>query len=369
VDLALRKGLRGLPGGDSLARVLLRCRGVRRARNRPRLTVQQILAWADEYHARTGRWPHLNSGKVQGSPGDSWANIYEALHGARRGVPPGYGSLASLLEKYRGVRHIRHLPRYTTPQILAWADAHHRRHGRWPAWYSGPIPEAPGESWRKVEGALSKGRRGLPGRDSLSQLLMRYGRRPRRTWKIHPARHAPLTISQILAWADEFHRRNDRWPATLSGPIAGTRDETWTSVDNALRAGMRGLPGGSSVALLLEKHRGARHKHHGARFTTGYILSWATAYRRREGRWPTASSGPIPESPGDTWCAVEQALRKGRRGFPGGDSLARLLYRYGYIQADDPRVRHLDQRAGAHRANLRRGPRNRGNPAALRGRS
>jgi hypothetical protein len=30
-----------------------------------RLTVEQILAWADAYKARTGRWPTAGSGRVR----------------------------------------------------------------------------------------------------------------------------------------------------------------------------------------------------------------------------------------------------------------------------------------------------------------
>jgi hypothetical protein len=340
VAIALTKGLRGLPGGDSIAQVLLRYRGVRRARNRPHFTFRQILAWADRYHAKHGRWPQPRSGPIAGSGGDTWMAVQKALLKPCRGLRPGY-TLATLLEKHRGVRHRRHLVRFTARGILAWADAYFGRHGRWPMLRSGPIPEAPGETWFRVEGALNKGQRGLPGGDSLSRLLMRYGRRPYRNWRKRCVRHDPLNIEQILAWADVFHRRNGRWPASLSGPIAGTRLETWRCVDNALRVGTRGLPGGSSVALLLEARRGARHKHHQPRFTTQNILGWADAFCWREGRWPGTSSGPIPESPGDTWCAVDDALQKGLRGLPGRDTLFQLLRRRGRIPADDPRVKRL----------------------------
>jgi hypothetical protein len=66
-------------------------------------------------------------------------------------------------------------------QILAWADAHHGRAGRWPHCYSGLVLEAPGESWDRINGALREGHRGLPGGDSLARLLARRGRgnRPR----------------------------------------------------------------------------------------------------------------------------------------------------------------------------------------------
>ncbi len=328
VDRGLRRGIRGLPGDDSLAQVLLRHCGVRRSSLRPRLTIKQILAWADAFHERKGRWPSARSGDVEGVPGEQWKLIHKSLEDGRRGLPAGY-TLATLLSKYRGHRCRRNLPPFTESAILAWADAHHHRHRSWPTLSSGPIPRSQGETWGKVEGALSKGRRGLPGGDSLSQFLTRHKRRPRRNRGHHPARHSRLTIKQILVWADEFHHREGRWPAHSSGRIKGTRNETWLSVDNALRRGMRGLQRGSSVALLLEKRRGARHKHHRPRLTNRDILAWAGAHHRREGRWPSAASGSIPESDGDTWRAVESALRNGSRGRPGGDSLTRFLRRHG----------------------------------------
>jgi hypothetical protein len=74
-------------------------------------------------------------------------------------------------------------PVLTVQQILAWADAHHERTGRWPTRNSGPVPEAPGETWERLNCALSEGCRGLPGGDSLSRLLDRQRRkRASRHW-------------------------------------------------------------------------------------------------------------------------------------------------------------------------------------------
>lgn len=76
---------------------------------------------------------------------------------------------------------------------------------------------------------------------------------------------------------------------------------------------------------MLHEHRGVRHKHRLPRLTLSTILSWAGAHRRRAGRLPTKTSGPVMDSPGDTWMAVHLALRMGYRGLPGGSSLAMLL--------------------------------------------
>jgi hypothetical protein len=144
---------------------------------RPQLSVEQILTWADEHHARTGHWPHQRSGPVAGAaPGESWSAIHAALCHGHRGLPGG-DTLVRLLARKRGAADGRLRPLLRPEPILAWADAHRRRTGEWPGVLSGPIPEAPGEDWRAVNMALYKGHRGLPGGDSLAQLLERHGRK------------------------------------------------------------------------------------------------------------------------------------------------------------------------------------------------
>ena len=64
----------------------------------------------------------------------------------------------------------------TEQLILAWCDAHFARHGRWPHLQSGAIPEAPGETWRRIDRALRAGCRGLDPGQSLHRLLRQTGR-------------------------------------------------------------------------------------------------------------------------------------------------------------------------------------------------
>jgi hypothetical protein len=139
-------------------------------------------------------------------------------------------------------------PNLTVAQILAWADAHRRRTGTWPTARSGPIPEAPGQTWSTVAAALRQGRRGLPGGTSLARLLAE--QRGRRSRVALP----PLTEVQILGWADAHHERTGCWPSAASGPVLGAAGEMWRAVNSALGNGHRGLPGGDSLARLLVRH-------------------------------------------------------------------------------------------------------------------
>jgi hypothetical protein len=170
VDVALRQGLRGFPGGASLAKVIARHRGVRNRSNIPHLTFEQILVWADAHFVRTGKWPKCNSGPIYGAPEEKWQNIETALYNGTRGLSGG-SSLAMLLAGNRGMRNRSALPHLKKRTILSWAKLHHKRNGNWPKAYSGPIQDVPGETWRAVDMALYLGLRGLPGSMTLSQLL------------------------------------------------------------------------------------------------------------------------------------------------------------------------------------------------------
>jgi hypothetical protein len=102
----------------------------------------------------------------------------------------------------------------------------------------------------RIDNALRKGARGLPRVSSLAQLLLE-------------ARKVPYHLSQpeldenkILEWATAFRERTGQWPRVKSGPIPEAPGETWSAVNAALERGLRGLPGGSSLARLINEHHG-----------------------------------------------------------------------------------------------------------------
>jgi hypothetical protein len=318
VDTALRRGLRGLDGGSSLAQLLAEQRDVRNRGALLPLTCAQIVTWADAYHACHGRWPQVQSGPIPEAPGETWRGVESALQKGVRGLPGG-SSLATLLSESRGLRNSQRLPDFTFAQILAWADSHHQRMGRWPIAASGPIPEAPGETWNAVHVALQLGCRGLPGGLTLARLLaVHRGVR-------HRTEGQPLSVALILTWADAHHQRTGEWPTSSAGPIRNAPGETWGAVHTALQRGCRGLPGGSSLPRLLAAHRGVRNRGDLPRLTEEQILVWADAYHAQHGRWPPVKAGPIAGAPGESWGGVNQALEQGLRGLPGGSSLHKLI--------------------------------------------
>jgi hypothetical protein len=140
----------------------------------------------------------------------------------------------------------------TIAQILVWADDHKGRTGRWPRIKSGVVLAKVKECWIRIDSALRLGLRGLPGGDSLPQLLARErGGRDRRGRPGLP----PLTEAEILVWADDHKAHTGEFPIILSGPVLAQPGVNWKAIDMALRAGSRGLPGGSSLARLLARER------------------------------------------------------------------------------------------------------------------
>ena len=201
VNYALKKGRRGLLKNSSLAWLLIRQRGVKKTCAAPRLTIKQILAWADAHHQRTGQWPNQQSGPIAGSQGDTWCAVNRALAGGWRGLRGG-SSLTRLLARKHSLRNSRDLPSLSVAQILAWADAHYKRTGKWPTLGSGLIAGSRGDTWSAVSDALRNGSRGLPKGSSLARLLAR--RRGARKARSLPV----LSVANILAWADAHHRRH-----------------------------------------------------------------------------------------------------------------------------------------------------------------
>jgi len=284
----------------------------------PDLTESQILAWADAHRERTGRWPACHSGAIPKSSGESWLAIEAALAFGLRGIR-GRSTLARFLARNRERYNRLARQRLTIAQILTWADAWHRRTGSWPQRHSGTIPGSRGLDWRIVDRALRRGRCGLKRGSTLARLL---AKKRGVTYRLS---QPPLSERLILRWADRHHRRTGSWPNHLSGRIVGSRGESWGKVHTALYCGGRGLPGGSSLADLFARRRGARNKRNLPPFTEELIVEWADEHYRRFGCWPNSQSGIIRDAPGETWRAVEAALYKGIRGLQGGSSLTRLL--------------------------------------------
>jgi hypothetical protein len=71
----------------------------------------------------------------------------------------------------------------------------------------------------------------------------------------------PLTVEQVLTWADTWYAARGQWPRHDDGPIPDAPGESWAAVEAALSSGCRGLKGGSSLYALLKKYRRIPGRH------------------------------------------------------------------------------------------------------------
>ena len=305
------------PGGTTLAQLLAEHRQAPNIYTEPPLTAEQILAWADAHRAATGRWP--SSALRPGAPRRG-RELGLDRHGPARGLsrPAGRPVARPPDPRARRPGRVSDPPRAdASSRSSPGPTPTARPAGEWPVEDSGPVHSAPGENWKAISGALARGDRGLPGGSSLARLLAEH--RGARNPKDLPR----LQIEQILAWADAHRAATGRWPSSASGPVAEGSEETWAVVNMALYKGLRGLPGGSSLARLLAKHRPVRPR----RLSLRKIRTWARAHREATGRWPDAHAGPVRGVPDEIWSAIDAALKFGRRGLPGGSSLTALFDR------------------------------------------
>lgn len=72
---------------------------------------------------------------------------------------------------------------------------------------------------------------------------------------LKPKGKPPLSVRRILAWADIHFERTNTWPTQYSGRLLTEPTENWGAIDQALRYGSRGLPGGSTLCQVLRKNR------------------------------------------------------------------------------------------------------------------
>ena len=342
INQALSVGSHSLPGGITLPELLKGKRGHRSHLDATRLNVEQILEWADAYHASQGTWPTARSGAIP-STDATWAVVNSSLKAGFRGLDSG-SSLPQLLHEHRGYIPQAMRQRLTLKLILKYADAYHDANARWPTSSSGTI-EGTADTWSAVCQALRLSGRGLPSGWTLARLLKKFRGHSLQADK------APLTVEQILTWADDYYSEHGKWPATLSGHIPGT-SETWLRVNNALTNALRGLPGGITLRELLKEKRGHRSHLDKPRLSISIILAWVDEYRERTGKWPNTTSGRVGGTD-ETWSGINEVLCEGFRGLPGGQSLVEVLRRHrGYISRYDKAALNEDDIlawADAHR--------------------
>jgi len=130
INASFRYGGRGLRGSSPCRGLLAGTRQEAEDQRRPRLTIKQILAWADEHHeSERGVGPARtpgHSGHDDGEIGTTYKEPCTLECEAFRG-----SSIAKLLRQYRG-ESAGGQPRADDQTDPGLGDDHHRRTGVWP---------------------------------------------------------------------------------------------------------------------------------------------------------------------------------------------------------------------------------------------
>jgi hypothetical protein len=169
LDIALKRGTRGLPGGSSVAKLFEKYFGIRNKTNIPKISEQCIIDYMIVFKDKYGYFPHAHSKENEMLPsGESWHGFDKALRNARRGLTKT--TLASLKEKYFGIKNILTLTKLFEKQITKWVIEHYNKYGEYPSKKTEINSLPNGECWRKLEADLAQGHRGLPGNNSLAKI-------------------------------------------------------------------------------------------------------------------------------------------------------------------------------------------------------
>lgn len=323
VNQNLTAGYRGLPGGSSIPKLLIK-HGLKDTK--PDLTEAAILHAAQEFKTRTGQLPETRDGDATADFGfpETWAAVDSALQGGYRGLS-GNSSLSKLLIAH-GLKSEK--PDLTEEGIIEAARKCIMRTGELPSENRADDATADfgfPETWKSVGGALRSGLRGLSSGTTLSKLLTKHGLKSEKP---------DLTESAIIESAKKCLARTGKLPTTDRGDDA-TEDfgfpETWAGVNQALRVGFRSLSGGSSLHKLFLEH-GLKDANK-PDLTEEMIIVAAKKCLARTGELPSANGGnDATEDFGfpETWVSVHLALVIGGRGVKTkGSSLPQLLKKHG----------------------------------------
>ncbi len=242
VDYAARVGSRGLAPGGSLSAILAPLR---------QITEGEILAAAERFRDERGRLPQQgDADRVPELRNLSWRAIDRLARFGSCGLAPG-SSLRSILAPIspNGMRSplLGKLkkPPLEESSIVQAAVEHLRTYGRAPT-NSSPEPLAglPGESWGAIDEAGRRGRRGLTKGRTVAVIV--------RVVREEHQYRALLTEEKILSAAREFFRERGSFPTKRSRePVAGLPFDCWQKIDNAGRAGIRGLAKGRTLSKIL----------------------------------------------------------------------------------------------------------------------
>ncbi|MBN8521251.1 MAG: hypothetical protein J0L77_05060 [Alphaproteobacteria bacterium] len=294
----------------------------------------------------TGKWPTQKAGLVQYGPyadgKTKFTTLLAALRNGRRGLL-GSSSLSeqcAILSEKHGLDYINHLNQhdFDLGTIRETILKTRQQTGRWPTQKSGLVKHGPYANGRitflALGKALSVGSRGLTGGSSLPQECEYVSNQFKLNY-VNVLKQSNYDLNKIRETIFETRRQTGKWPSmerglVKYGPYADGKTK-FHALNAALKNGLRGLPGGSSIAdqcSIVSEQFGLDYFNifKQPNYDLEKIREILLKARMETGRWPTRSSGLVqyePYADGKTkYATFDAALRKGRRGLSGRSSLS-----------------------------------------------
>ncbi|MBL4589342.1 MAG: hypothetical protein JKY11_04600 [Alphaproteobacteria bacterium] len=258
--------------------------------------------------------------------------------------------------------------------ILICAIMHNENAEVWPSTGSGKVQWGPlkGRDWRLIHRDIENGILDESDATSLREFLAPYKEIVELTVDnvldmAEIFTEKSLNIEDILAAAKLYHIEYARWPSCndykriVSGPLDG---ETWGAVDKQLRDGGRDLPGGQSLARLLEDNGLGDH------ITTDDIIVAAQQHHNKTGGWPSSSetkeikTGPLK---GKTWKGMSTAFYRGYYNLPTDTTLSQFLKDNGCCDDNTLAPSNIIAAAKIHKENTGKWPSSKDNKVIVGG--
>jgi hypothetical protein len=320
LDLYLLRGTRSLPGNSSLYQESIKvaaARGVpiedRRGDNSP-LTVGMVRDAIRAFHAQHGRFPVVGRDGV--SPlGITWTTLSLHLTDGRRGLPGG-STLAKEIEAVRREMGLKP-PEPTRELVLKAIEEYRDETGGYPIQQTrGEIPTL-GMSWMVLAKRL---RAGLLGGGVTLVGLIEEVRTHR--GELAPGKKPKLTLAMVHEAIRAFYREHGRRPTTLKDERPCRLGLAWRTLNNAIKLGQRGLPGGTTLLEECEVALGPAAFGVKPTLTIEAVHEAIRAFYREHGERPMTKT-QLPCGLGIAWSTLQNCLAHGERGLPGGSSLYR----------------------------------------------
>ncbi len=300
-----------------------------------RFTIQQS---ASAFFLRTGIYPQDQKGLILDGPLADGTRRWEDIDARlQRADIPGTG--ATCLRDFlitQGLGHGNCKSTLTEDFIAEHMWAYFQKHRKFPSDDSGLVEGLVGETWKNWYAALRgikkpdntyKPIRGLPCNSSFDKISIKKG------WCL-----GDLTEDIIAEYMWKHFDRHGKFPGQNSGTVDGLPGENWGAWHAALIGELqndgsykplRGLKEtGSSLRKICIKKGWCLGD-----LTEEIIAERMWAYYKKNGKFPSQSSGPIDGLPGENWGSWNAALRgkkqpgggiKPLRGLPGGSSLMKF---------------------------------------------